>query len=499
MRNILMINKNRFSNIFLKVFAIPAVTIAAITVFSVIPGFSGGEDADYMFVLKDGSNIMGSVESEAVLEDAAVTAIKVRTAFGEVPIPREQIVKYFKQPSKKSETPKASGDKPAVKQEAVAKPAAEDKSEKVKTEIRSETDTELKTQVESQRESTETPKSSGDKPAVKHETEAKPPVDELSELENTPGNVTAGDKHAVKQEAGAKPAAEDKKPEVKTAPETKPLPEKEVKKNETAPPVDEMSIPENTPDKVTAGDDPALISPPKPEKNADAVLNMDDDKLIDMLGESKVEAPKTPALETSTEGGTNEIDSIKAKYQYKKSTPKELIPKNLNTLTDDVKLIAASRTEEDILLGGTKEVKVKLADTTPVEVISIGDKKEKGGDGDAKKNKKKKKGAKDKKGKGGTGEVNPGTGEVSLGTGEVGLTTAEIMITDETEEVKKLGGGNLSENIVKQFKKHKAYPADSVEGKKHLEDEINKHFKKDEPKPAEETEEVKTEKKDNKK
>ncbi len=230
---------------------------------------------------------------------------------------------------------------------------------------------------------------------------------------------------------------------------------------------------------------------------------MDDDKLIDMLGESKIEAPKDTnvPIETPTEG-TSEIDSIKSKYQYKKSAPKELIPKNLNTLTDDVRLIAASRTEEDILLGGTKEVKVKLGDTAPVEVITVGGKKQpKGSEADAKKNKKKKKGAKDKKGAGGTSEVSAGTEEISLETGEVGLTTAEIMIVDETEEVKKLGGGNLSENIVKQFKKHKAYPADSVEGKKHLEDEINKHFKKDEPKPAideNETAEVKTDKKDKK-
>lgn len=499
MRNIFMINKSRFSNIFSKVFVLPAVTVAAIAIFSVLPVFSGNGDADYMFVLKDGSNIMGSVESETVLEDTSVATIKVRTAFGEVPIPREQIVKYFKQPSKKTEAKPSTETKsavevkkPEVKTAAETKPAAEDKSEKVKPEIRSETDTELKTQVESQRENIETPKVSGDKPAVKQEAEAKP----AAEVKKPEVKTAAEDK------------SEKAKPEIKSSPDTadaksQPLPEKEPKKNEVKPPVDEMSILENTPEKVTAGDDPALVSPPKPAKNAEAVLNMDDDKLIDMLGESKVEAPKTPALETSTEGGTSEIDSIKAKYNYKKSAPKELVPKNLNSLTDDVKLIAASRTEEDILLGGTKEAMVKLAGTTPVEVISVGDKKgdkkEKGGDNDSKKNKKKKKGAKDKKGKGGTGEVSLGTGEVGLGTGEVGLTTAEIMITDETEEVKKLGGGNLSENIVKQFKKHKAYPVDSMEGKKHLEDEINKHFKKEEPKPAEETAEVEAGKNDKKK
>jgi len=460
-----MINKNRFFNKISSGFVLPAITAAAITVFSVFPAFSGSGAADYMFVLKDGSNIMGSVEFEASLEDTAVPAIKVKTAFGEVSIPREQIAKYFKQSAKKDDTAKASEEikKSEVKQEI--------SEEAKKPEIKAEPDTTLKSKADAD-----------EKKSEKIKTENK---QESSEDAKKP---------EVKSEPeAAKAGSEDKKTDGPDAAKSQPLPEKEAKKNDGKAPVDEMSILESTPEEVTKGDDPALKSPPKPEKNADAVLNMDDDKLIDMLGESKVEAPK-PAMETSVEG-TSEIESIKAKYNYKPSVPKELVPKNLNSLTDDVKLIAASRTEEAMLLGGAKDAKAKLADTAPVEVITVGgkngDKNEKGAEGDAKKNKKKKKGAKDKKG-------GDGTGEISLGTGEVGLTTAEIMITDETEEVKKLGGGNLSENIVKQFKKHKAYPADSVEGKKHLEDEINKHFKKDEPKPSDETEEVKTEKTDKK-
>ncbi len=479
-----MINKSRFFKAISSGFVLPAVTAAAITVFSVFPAFSGDAAADYMFVLKDGSNIMGSVGSEDALEDAAVSAIKIKTAFGEVSIPREQIAKYFKQSAKKDEPAKTQEEvkKPEVKQEALENAK--------KAEVKSEHDTNLRSKAEITDKKTEDAKTGEDAKSEAKDKAEKAKTDIIDKKSEDAKISQDTKKPEIKAEHDAAVKAEDKKTDGTEAAKSQPLPEKEVNKNDGKAPLDEMSILESTPEEVTKGDDPALRSPAKPDKSADAVLNMDDDKLIDMLGESKVEAPK-PAMETSIEG-TSEIDSIKAKYQYKKSETKELVPKNLNSLTDDVKLIAASRTEEAMLLGGAKDVKAKLADTAPVEVITVGDKKAaKGEDGDAKKNKKKKKGAKDKKG----GDQ---TGEVSIGTGEVGLTTAEIMITDETEEVKKLGGGNLSENIVKQFKKHKAYPADSVEGKKHLEDEINKHFKKDEPKPAEETEEVKTEKADKK-
>lgn len=221
---------------------------------------------------------------------------------------------------------------------------------------------------------------------------------------------------------------------------------------------------------IEISDEKPVKDKKKAPSSADDLLEADDEKLMEMLESKKSGQTDAPAVEVKNEASdTSELQSIKNKYQAKKGIePKELVPKNLASLTDDVKLLDAPATVEDMLLNSTAEVMVKLGDTKPVEVVKIGGGKEEGAG--------KKNGKKDKK----SGKKEEKRSKKADGTSEASLSTSEVIL-DETSEVESLGGGGLSEKITKEFVKHKARPSKAVSGQEHLDSEIASHF----PSPGE--------------
>jgi len=375
-------------------FAAAVISASPFQPFLITPARAEGP-AEYMFILKNGSSVTAAVDEKSLL-DNEIKVLKIKTAYGELEVPREEIVKYYKS----SETVKTAQPEPQAKPEMPAEKSDEVKVSDIKK-------------------------------------------DEIKEVKKT--------------------AAKEPDPlDMPSEPE-KPLDTAEVQES-----VMKMEDGEET--KKTAG---AKTS----KGEADGLLNLDDDKLLDMLGESNVKPPE-PVIQTDSKK-VEEIEDVRDKYQAKKSGAKKLIPDNLNSIESDIKDIAGSSTEEDWLIAKfTKEIQIEKAGTVPVEVIEVG-------------------GGKEKKEDGGTKEVNAkkktsGTGEVALGTNEV--------ILSETIEAEVIGGGKLSEKIVKELKKHKSLPPKSISEKRHLNSEIEKHFGPAETKPAPATEEVKAgEKKDKKK
>ncbi len=349
--------------------------------------------AEYMFILKNGSSVTAAVDEKSLLDDE-IKVLKIKTAYGELEVPREEIVKYYKS----SETVKTAQPEPQAKPETPAEKTDEVKiSETKKEEIK-----EVK------------------------KAEAKEP---------DPLDMSSGPEKAL----------------------------------------DTAEIQESVM-KIEDGEDGKKTPGAKASKEADGLLNLDDDKLLDMLGESDVKPPE-PVIQTDSKK-VEEIEDVRDKYQAKKGGAKKLIPDNLNSIESDIKDMAESSTEEDWLIAKfTKEIQVKNAGTVPVEVVEVG-------------------GGAEKKEDGGTKEVNAkkkasSTGEVALGTNEV--------ILNETIEAEVIGGGKLSEKIVKELKKHKSLPPKAISEKRHLNSEIEKHFGSSETKPAPGTEEVKAGEKNDKK
>jgi len=348
----------------------------------------------YVLILKDGSTVVGVPEIASDMDAPAGKTIKFKTSFGDITIPGDQIVKFFRQ-----ETPAQS-----------ANPSEAVKAAKETAEV---------------------------------QTAAQPEV------------------AASKQESPATKEANINKPKK----------------------ISEAADPEKTP----VSDDPLMeISDEKPlpdkkktPSKADDLLEADDEKLMDMLENKSTDAS---AVEVNKEAAdTSEIQSIKDKYQAKKGIePKHLVPKNLSSLKDDVKSIAGSASEEDLLLNSTAEIKVKFGDTKPVEIIKVGDGAGASGGGakegkdEKKKNDKKDKNKKDKKDK----KKGKGSDGKGADTSEASLGTAEVSITNETEEIESLGGDKLSEKITKEFVKHKAHPSRSVSTQEQLDKEIESHFEK---------------------
>ena len=393
----------KISKILASAFIIPVLLIVS----GVLTGAAAGESAEYMFILKNGSTIAAAVD-EKVLSDDGVKVIKFKTAYGELEVPRDEILKYYKS---SQETKPAAEDKAAPAPEPVA---AEKKPEaaQAKDELKSATAAAV-----------QAPKDVKEKaPAAPKETD---PMDMAAEIEN-PAD-TAEIQESV------------------------------------------MKIEEIEEGVITA---PKDAKPPK--DNADGLLNLDDDKLLDMLGESDVKPPQ-PVIDSDTKK-IEEIEKVKEKYQAKKGEGKKLIPDNLNSIESDIKELAQSSTEEDWLVAKfTKEIQIEKSGTVPVEIVEVGEKKA---------------GKADKKSAAGDEG-----GKKSKGTKEVSLSGTDEVIISETIEAEIIGGDKLSEKIGKEFKKHKALPTKKVSEKKHLNAEIEKHFSvKEESNEPQETKEVKTDK-----
>ena len=368
----------KISNILFSTLIIPAVVIIS----GLLTGASAGESAEYMFILKNGSTVAAAVD-EKTLSDEGAKVIKFKTAYGELEVPRDEILKYYKS-------------------------------------------------------------SEENKPAVE-----------------------------VKAEPAPEPAAVEKKPEAAPAPEeTDPMDmAAEIKK-----PADTAEIQESVM-KIEEIEDGVITAPKdaKPPKGtADGLLNLDDDKLLDMLGESDVKPPQ-PFIDNDIEK-IEEIEKVKEKYQAKKGAGKKLIPDNLNSIESDIKELAQSSTEEDWLVAKfTKEIQIEKSGTVPVEIVKVDEKK--AGKPD------KKRAAGDEGGK------------KSKGTREVSLSGTDEVVISETIEAEVIGGDKLSEKIGKEFKKHKALPTKKVNEKEHLNAEIEKHFSaKEESEAPNETKEVKVDK-----
>lgn len=390
-------------------YAPAAALISAACLFFFIFHANAAQDAvEYMFILKNGSNITAAAEEKTLLDDK-IKVIKIRTSYGELEIPREEILKYFKSPA----------DAPAVEKTDEKKYIENETAEK---------------EPQQKEAAEETPKTA----EVKDETPDK-------SLEKTGA-----------QAAGIKTEKVTGKANNKIEDETLDIDD-----------INDNKIHENK-------ENAAVISPEN--KGADNLLNLDDDKLLDMLGESDIEPPK-PVISTDIEK-IEEIEEIRSKYQSKKGSHKKLIPDNLNSIEADIKSIAESSTEEDWLIAKlTREVQVETAETVPVEIIEVGVKNSE------------------------NGQKNDASAPSKDGTKEAGVNkktggaTLEAII-NETEEVRIIGGGKLSEKIVKEFKKHKALPHKKISEKQHLNAEIQKHFSPGEDKKqAAETKEVKIEKK----
>ncbi|MEZ7891567.1 MAG: hypothetical protein QMC67_07455 [Candidatus Wallbacteria bacterium] len=488
---------------------------------------------DYMLVLKDGSTIIGSIKNPELLEKEENSLIKIKTSFGELEIPRDNIIKFFKQPENKNNE---KTENPAIETSKTNKIENNKNNEKIN--VKNEENTKQETQHVKLPEKIN---------SAETETKAKdtlsktPAAESQSSLENELlGNINekSPESQVVKNEASNNPdtnknnekinGTADAKTEENKVQEaqTVKLPEKvnntatEIKDTGNKPSAAESqsslenellgNINEKSPAESTESH-----GKPEDKNKAESMLNVDDDKLLDMLGESKIEPPAPAISETSQKSG--EIETLKTKYTNKLEGKKALVPENLSDIKEDIKQMASSKTEELLLLNGTSETMVKEGDTKPVEVITVGGgskiKKEKeaaakeavgtnevavkGKKGDAKKDKagnkdgkqKNKKGEKNNsKDSGATGEVKLTTGKVASGTGEVNLTgevslkTGEVII-DETLETEYLGGDNLSEKIVKEFKKHKGVSVKDVDSKSHLEDAIEKYIEKPNTKP----------------
>jgi hypothetical protein len=383
----------KISNILISTIIIPALIIIS----ALLSGASAGESAEYMFILKNGSTIAAAVD-EKTLSDDGVRVIKFRTAYGELEVPRDEIIKYYKS---------SEETKPPV--EDKAKPAPEPAAAEIKPEPAPA--------------AVQVPKD------VKEKTPAAPkeidPMDMTAEVEKP-------DDTAEVQESVMK--IEEIEEGVITAPK------------DAKPPTDK----------------------------ADGLLNLDDDKLLDMLGDSEVKPPQ-PVIDSDVEK-IEEIEKVKEKYQAKKGEVKKLIPDNLNSIESDIKELAQSSTEEDWLVAKfTKEIQIEKSGTVPVEIVEVGEKK----DGKA-----------DKKiAAGGEGA------KKSKGTREVSLAGTNEVVISETIEAEVIGRDKLSEKIGKEFKKHKALPTKKVNEKKHLNAEIEKHFSvKDDSDAPQETKEVKVNK-----
>lgn len=393
----------KISNILASTIIIPALIIIS----GFFSGASAGESAEYMFILKNGSTIAAAVD-EKILSDGGARIIKFKTAYGELEVPRDEILKYYKS---SQETKPAAEEKAAPASEPAA---AEKKPEAapVKAEIKNEAAAAV-----------QTPKDAAEKaPADAKETD---PMDMAAEIEKTAD--TAEIQESV------------------------------------------MKIEEIEEGVITS---PKDAKPPK--SNADGLLNMDDDRLLDMLGESDVKPPQ-PVIDSDVKK-IEEIEKVKEKYQAKKGEAKKLIPDNLNSIESDIRELAQSSTEEDWLVAKfTKEIQIEKSGTVPVEIVEVGEKK--GGKADK------------KIAAGGDGA------KKSRETGEVSLSGTHEVVISETIEAEVIGGDKLSEKIGKEFKKHKALPTKKVNEKKHLNAEIEKHFSvKDEPDAPQETKEVKVDK-----
>ena len=425
---------NKF-NIIFKIFIIALIVIFAR--FSIHFGFCA-DGEEYMIVLKNGSSVLGTLNSETPIDSESVKVIKIITSFGELSVPKEEIVKFFKQSTK-------SADDKNVTSAAKGSNASENKKIEEK---KPEDNKIVSNKVED------------------NKTEEKKAVDNKNKETESEAKISEP-ASAVKPEASPAVAGNEKT-EVKSA----------VNKKETGKKIAPETI-ENEEKILDMSGQTFSETAPKPNAaDADKLLNMDDDKLIDLLGESDAQPP-APVLDKDIEKSV-EIDGVKKHYRAEKKDRTPLIPKNLNSIEADVKKIASCATEEDWLLSkSTKEVGAVLADTMPVEVIKVG------GDtalGTA------------EAGVLGTLEAllsNASTKEV--GAGKKGAGTAEIII-DETIEAQVIGGDSLSEKIAREFKKHKARPSKTLEEKKHLNEEIEKHFSPKDDKPSD-TKEIKVEKK----
>ncbi len=385
-------------------FIIPALLIIS----GLLSGASADESAEYMFILKNGSTIAASVD-EKNLSDEGAKVIKFKTAYGELEVPRDEIIKFYKSSQE-------------------TKPAAEEKT------------------------------APAPEPAAAEKKPEAAPVKE--EIKNAAGTAVQASKDA-KEKAPAAPAKEAD-PMDMAAEIEKPADTAEIQESV-------MKIEEIEEGVITA---PKDARPPK--GNADGLLNLDDDKLLDMLGESDVKPPQ-PVIDSDVKK-IEEIEKVKEKYQAKKGEGKKLIPDNLNSIESDIKELAQSSTEEDWLVAKfTKEIQIEKSGTVPVEIVEVGEKK----DGKA-----------DKK-----SAAKPKDGKKPKGTGEVSLSGTDEVIISETIEAEVIGGDKLSEKIGKEFKKHKALPTKKVSEKKHLNAEIEKHFSvKEEHNEPQETKEVKTDK-----
>lgn len=394
-------NKNIYS-------CIPAaalISAACLVCFNFYPA-AAQDGGEYMFILKNGSNITAAAD-ETALSDNEIKVIKIRTNYGVLEIPRDQILKYYKSP--------------------VNAPASEKITEK-----------EIKETDEKELKSKEAPVKIPEMAAAPEKT----PIEKAGALDTTEIDTAKTSKNEIEDEA--------------------------LKMDEQA----------NNNDETYENKESASAAPPK-NTNAESLLSLDDDKLLDMLGESDVEPPK-PVISSDTEK-IGEIEEIRGKYQAQKGSHKKLIPENLNSIEADIKSMAESSTEEDWLIAKfTREIQVETAETVPVEIIEVGVKNpEKDGKTAA--------AASSKDETKETG-VNKKTG-----------ATLEVILS-ETEEARIIGGGKLSEKIVKEFKKHKALPHKKISEKQHLNAEIQKHFgsaedKKTANEAAAETKEVKIEKK----
>lgn len=389
------------------------ISAASIFCFNFYPA-AAQDGVEYMFILKNGSNITAAADEKS-LSDTGIKVIKIRTSYGELEIPRDEILKYYKSP--------------------INSPVVEKKTEK--------------------------------EPAEKEQ-------EPEEAVEKTQKTAEVNDSEEIKTAAAPEKAPDDKTgTEIKTESGTAKTAKKEIE--DEALKMDEQTDNETN---IYESKKNATANQPK-NTGAENLLNLDDDKLLDMLGESDI-APPEPVINTDTEK-IGEIEKIRGKYQAQKGSQKKLIPDNLNSIEADIKSMAGSSTEEDWLIAKfTREIQVEKAETVPVEVIEVGVKNSENGE----------KSAADASVKDGTKEagVNKKTG-----------ATLEVILS-ETEEARIIGGGKLSEKIVKEFKKHKALPHKKISEKQHLNAEIQKHFssgenKKTESETAAETKEVKVEKK----
>ncbi len=329
------------------------ITAAGILYFSAASA-SAHDEYEFMFILKNGSSITASID-EKILSDEKITILKIQTLYGELEIPRGDIIKYYKSPKNKNSN-------------------------------------------------------------IEHRKEPSESINDHDSKIN--------DKNKYFEKNGGK----------------------------TAPvPLNDEDISNDEHENNDGIENIEKISDVSTKNAADTLLNLDDDKLLDMLGESGVKPP-VPIINDDIKK-IEEIEDIRNKYQAKKDGRKKLIPDNLNSIESDIKDIAESSTEEDWLIAKfTKEIQIETAGTVPVEIIEVSDKN--------------------------SNEIKLTAAGNDKKTEEAGINKKKSgeQITSETEEARIIGGGRLSEKIVTEFKKHKALPHKNVSEKQHLNAEIKKHF-----------------------